>query len=413
MTKVLSIWQRERDDDLVIKILLFLISPFCGLVYSFYRIRTKSSFIILFLFAIVYGFSMIVESSLYMSDATYYLDGNHHRADFEQYVSMTYENFVDMILHPFENGERDIYHVIMKFLVSRFTSNYHVFFCCISMVFMAFSLKSLKYFIKELPSKLNFICYVLLFLFLNIQIFQINGVRFYTAAWIAIYAILQIYISKDRKYLLLLAVTPLVHSAFWVLLLLVIIKSFTGNFSLLWKILFLTSFFASELFTNFISSNINVLPDSFSEWGAFYLNTQTQLGDGGRFYSVFGMLSRYCIYFLIFLLIRISNKLEGKTQSIFIFLIILATFSSAAQAISNLGGRFFSLLIPIFAYVCIVNYTIILANYGKKFFYLIPICFFYSFFYYMPSLYMKVLEPCFFYASPIYLFNRYLIEFVV
>lgn len=45
-------WQKENNHDIILKLVLFLISPFFAFVYSLRTMRTRSSYVVYFLFAI-------------------------------------------------------------------------------------------------------------------------------------------------------------------------------------------------------------------------------------------------------------------------------------------------------------------------------------------------------------------------
>ena len=53
-------WLKEDSMDIVIKIMTFMISPFISFLYSLKRINTRSSFVVFFLFALIYGLCFTV-----------------------------------------------------------------------------------------------------------------------------------------------------------------------------------------------------------------------------------------------------------------------------------------------------------------------------------------------------------------
>ena len=53
-------WQKEDVLDVSMKVVAFLISPFLSFIYSLRRINTRSSFLVFFLFALMYGLCFTV-----------------------------------------------------------------------------------------------------------------------------------------------------------------------------------------------------------------------------------------------------------------------------------------------------------------------------------------------------------------
>lgn len=402
-------WRKETDKDKTIKYILFFINPIIGLLCSFNKMNTKSSYNILFLFCLVFGLSFTVESSFW-TDVAGYLDGMHHRADFERYLRFkSWDDLKTIFYNTFIGaGEKDYYAPLMKFLVSRVTNNYHVFFLVISFVFTYFSLNSFKYFLFEIGNKNSFSIYMLAYLFLSIQIFQINGVRFFTAAWVAIYALFKILVDKQNKFLLLLLITPLIHRAFFFLLVVCVIFFFLNRFQKLWIVLYFISFFLSEVVINFLSQYLNLLSDNYLVWANMYIERTYNFGDGGYFFDLFAFFVRTFRNLLIILLISNSKEVikNRQVKGLFVFVLVLVTFTNLTMPISNLGSRFSMLLYPLIAYIWIV----VMRNKYVWVWYILPFVYFYKAFYYDPIfLYSCVLEPCFFYSSPIYLIYKYLI----
>lgn len=403
----MKLYLKKGREDLA-KFIVFLLNPIIGLLYSLKRINTRGSMVVIFSFFLLFGLSFTVDSVLFSDDATrQYLDGMSHRATFELYAGMTWSDFISSLKGAFiGEGERDFYAPTIKFLVSRVSDNYHLFFLVISLVFSFFCLKSFEYLVKDPAYDNSWIAYALAYMFLLIQIFQINGVRFYTAAWIAIYSLFKIYVDYDRKYLILLLLTPLVHRAFLFLYIVLVIKYFFGKYNQLWIGLFFLSFFLSELISSVLSTNLHLLPDFLAEWAGYYVEQEAHFGGGGIFYDLSSLLVRIYRNLLIILIIQKQNIVKSniKTRALYSFLIVMATCSNLVMPISNLGSRFSMLLWPLIAYIWLLNmkgkYTYVM--------YMMPVVFFYKAFYYDPQMYATVLEPCFYYYPSIFLVFKYL-----
>ena len=87
-----NMWEPEYKNDLTIKILAFLLSPVLGMLYSLYRLNTKSSFLILFLSFTTFGFSLVVPET---ETDDYNFDSVRYRAWFEEAADDNINDFKD------------------------------------------------------------------------------------------------------------------------------------------------------------------------------------------------------------------------------------------------------------------------------------------------------------------------------
>ena len=400
-------WPVEYKNDVALKIILFLINPILGALYSLKRMNTKSSYVIFFCYMALFGLSMTMESSFYQNDSEdSFLDSMHHRADFEDITTMSWGEFSNS-LFEINYERRDYYDYVLKFFVGQITDNYHVFFMVVAMVFAIFCLKSFRYFTSENNYSNTYPVYFLAYIFMLIQIVQINGVRFYTAAWIAIFALFKILHDGNKRYIILLLILPLIHRSFFFLYVIILLAFFTKEFHRLWIVMFFISIVFSEVSSALLSSNMNLLPEHMTVWVEDYLERDEKYGDAGRFYSFFSLLTRIFRLCLMYVIIKNSKEVlcNVKTAEIYKFLLVLFTISNFSYSISNLGSRFSMLTYPFLAYIWLVLFK----DKYKYLLYLIPFVYFYKAFYYDPGLYMQLLEPCFLYSSPLYLVYKYLI----
>lgn len=204
----MAVWQKENDLDKAIKLILFLISPFLAFVYSLRRMKTKSSYVVFFLFAVFFGMAFTINLNSGF-DSIRYVE------QFEEYQHVTHLEFMNDFAGflNFDEGKKDFYFDTVAFYTSRFTDNYHFLFMFFSIVFAFFMLKSFRFLTAEKKFNLSLASFILAYWFVNNDIFNINGVRFWTAAWIGIYAIFQIFQRNDKRYWLLVLVTPFFHGS--------------------------------------------------------------------------------------------------------------------------------------------------------------------------------------------------------
>ena len=255
------------------------------------------------------------------------------------------------------------------------------------------------------------------------QIFNINAYRFFTASWIAIYALLNILLKNDNKYIFLLLFTPFFHGSFFIFYILISLYLLTGKFFKLWGILFVISFFISSIALELFRNVLDYLPIALVNKYCYYLNENyiLQVNEGGSGYiwvkRLFELLARISVngVILMFVYKFKAHIRNTNCQRMYVFLLILMTFVNFTMIIPSLGSRFMILSLPFIAYIWLVcfyyqRYNKYLYALGGMFLLHFALPFkIYSF----PCVqyYGWVLEPCFFYASPFYLFYKYIVLF--
>lgn len=402
-------WLPEKKNDILIKLILFLISPFVSFLYSLLRIKTKSSFVVFFLFSVVFGMSMNYDK---FSE----LDGFRHKEDFLTYQNQTissYTNSVKAFFTSDNNQNKDLYEITIKFLISRFTNNYHVLYMFLAVIFSIFSLKTFKIFTSEKEFDNSFFTYVLAYIFMSIQIFEINGVRFYTAAWIALFSLFKIFRDGKNKFILLAFLTPFIHSAYYIFIFVLLLIILLKKYDKFWNVMFIISFLISEMSLQLVRNNLDLLPDYFAFWAGYYVDDSyiveiNRTGTGFWFLgNLFSILVRAYINLMVVLFIKNSSiiKSNNATKNLYLLLLPWMCFVNFAQPIPSLGSRFMMLSYPIIAYIWLVNFKGVKYNFML---YSMPFVFLFSI-YNKIGLYMLVLEPCFFYSSPFYLIYKYLL----
>jgi hypothetical protein len=245
-----SSWQKEQNQDVLAKIILFLISPFIASVYSVKTLNRKSSYLVFFLFAVFFGMSFSVPSG---KTAEITIDGAAYRDWFEKDVQRTSADFNDKLTKylSFKGREiganKDFFFDTASFYISRLTDNYHVMFMFFAAIFAFFALKSFRFFTQEIDFKIGIAICILTYLFFFNQIFNINGLRFFMAAWIGVYCVFQIFRNENKRFFLLLAFIPIIHVSFWVFTGVVILAYFFMKYDKFWITLFFISFVFSSL----------------------------------------------------------------------------------------------------------------------------------------------------------------------
>lgn len=404
-------WKREARTSLHSKLFLFIISPFIALLYSLKSLNTRSSFIIIFLFSICFGMAFSVTDVI--NDKQ--LDGVSYRVRFKDYCHTSafeyYTGLEDFL--SFDGRNKDYYYETVAFFVSRITENYHVMFFLFSVVFAFFQLRSLKYLVLNKDFRVSSVCMILVLLFAWNQIFNINGMRFWTAAWVGVYCMFKIFYEGKNKYFLLALTSPFFHGSFWLYLIVLLIAKLTAKFEKIWIVLFIFSIISSNILLEIVQGYNGFMP-SFLEGSVysytddFYVRDRFESTGTGFWWvdKLFGIISKIYINTIVVILIlnRKKVELDNSSKSLFGLLLVWLTFSNFAMSIPSVGGRFVVLGYSLIAFLWLNFFK------GKQYniiIYLFPFAFFMAI-YHQINLYAMVTNLFFYISSPFILIPQYL-----
>lgn len=365
------------------KVLLFLINPFVSAIDSLIHIKEKQSPKLLYLWFLVFGAAFCTMSEA--ADSFRYVEDFYYesRYSLSQYLTILREYFT------FDSNVKDIYSLSVNFFVGRFTDNYHWTFFIYAMVFGLFYLKSVKVFLRyEVEDKLLFYPLLFMLCFSN-PIFNINGVRMWTAAWIAVYSSLKIFLDSEYRYMFLLLLTPLVHDSFFIWIAICIIAYLSKRYQKIWIVLFVVSSFVSAV------SYLDILQDYSYLFPTFMQNqiwSYTESSDALEKMSgaieealplyarIFNALPSYFHLLLTYLLI-LNRKIINQDKSKKIIFNVFLAFSAITNFMSGVPSlwRFQTLCIPFLVVIYAMNPDI-LCKY-KKLLYFTPLVYCYRILY--------------------------------
>lgn len=402
----------ESKQNRLAKGILFLVSPFLSLLYSLKSLNNPSSYAVLFGFCVCFGmaFSVPLDRDEYKGDGVVY------RVLFEDYVDVdSYEYFEDLADYlTFDAGAQDFYCETVAYIVSRFTSNYHVFFMVLAIVFAIFQLKCLRFFTSHPNYKASIFPLLLLVLFSWNSIYNINGCRFWTAAWVGVYVMLQVVLNHNYKYLLLAFLTPFIHGGFFVFLLLLTIGLVSKRFENVWMGLFFLSFLFSSVAVDLVQQNSSLLPEFLARKADIYASDEhiKEVGTAhGTGYYMVGYTFRYIsrIYVNILVLVLLWKRkvlLASHYGALYQFTIAWVAMCNFLMAIPSVGNRFFVLGYSFIALLLLEIYKL-----DKKIQYVIlcfPLAFFMNIFYLLKD-YWAVTNTFFWISSPFVMVFKYLL----
>ncbi len=405
---------KETSDEVRLKFLLFVISPVLAFAYSLRKVNTKSSFVIFYLFAVVFGISF---TNTQHPEAVGSLDSARYIYWFSQYQNVSLDEFLSNLKTylSFNTENKDFFFNTIAFVLSRITMNYHVLFCVMAMIFAYFQLKSLKFLVCKKEYRNCLLGLLLCFLFTYNGIFNINGIRFWLAAWICVFCLFKIYVTGNKNYYFLVLVLPFVHGAYFLIWGVFLLIAFFRRYEKVWLIVVGLSFILSGVAISISVESADNLPPFLSKMVSNYTNdiaienSQFKASKYAMLKMLFEYLKLFYVFLMAFCLIRERRKRKqvdvGETNIYQAFL-IWVSFCNFSMSIPAVGRRFIVVAYPLLAYLWLSFWGLKRRNWIL---YFLPVAFFYDLFWQTPVCYTTVLEPEFFFASPIYLIIKNLI----
>ena len=365
------------------KLPLFFLNPFLSAIVSLKNIRDGVSHRILYLWFLVFGIGFCA-----MNEAA---DSFRYVEEFLMESQYTWGRYLLEVKEwaTFESNIKDIYTLTVNVLVGKFTSNYHWTYLIYAAVFGFFYIKSLKIFLKHQMVKKEIVFYALLFMFCySNPIFNINGVRFWTAAWIGVYVALNLFVERKYRMIPLLILMPLVHGStvIWVVIMLAAI--ILSRFQKVTIGLYLASSFVSAVsYLNILNDYSYMLPQFMQNQIWSYTESEMALerlagiSEYGAAYADFliALPGYFQILLCIFLILNrkeiYQNKKAGILMTVMLALAAITNFLSGIPSM----GRFQAFVIPFLVIVWSMNHDI-LKKYDR-YFYAVPILYAYSLLY--------------------------------
>lgn len=404
-------WQKEKGSNLGFKIILFIVSPFFSFLYSLGSLKTKSSYVVMFLFFLFFGlcFTVGTDRDEQSNDAVSY------RQQFERYLVWDQVEFearvYEYVTFSGNEGNKDLFFTTLAFGVSRFTDNYHILFLFCAAIFGFFTLRSLRYLTLNNYFRTSLLCFLLFLLFTFNQIYNINGVRFWTAAWVGVYCVFRIVVDKNFRYFFLLVFTPLIHVSFFLFVAVFLLCYFTRSLTRIWMALLFLSFVFSSLTADALDGISDYLPpvlahmvDSYSSESA--LAAREEYYEGISWYGqILQFLQRaYPNLLLIVLLAKGDKNKDSRNKDLLRFSVAYLTCVNFFMPIPSLGSRYILLSYPMLAYLWL---TCIKDNTLHAWIYLMPLFLFRGFYVMFINNYPRVVPAELLYMNPLSLLMKY------
>lgn len=364
-------------------LILFFLNPFLSAIVSLKNIRDGVSHRILYLWFLVFGIGFCA-----MNEAA---DSFRYVEEFMMESQYTWGRYLLEVKEwaTFESNIKDIYTLTVNVLVGKFTSNYHWTYLIYAAVFGFFYIKSLKIFLKHQMVKKEIVFYALLFMFCySNPIFNINGVRFWTAAWIGVYVALNLFVERKYRMIPLLILMPLVHgsSVIWVVIMLAAI--ILSRFQKVTIGLYLASSFVSAVsYLNILNDYSYMLPQFMQNQIWSYTESEMALerlagiSEYGAAYADFLIALPGYFQILLSILLILNRKEINQNKEAGILMTVTLALAAITNFLSGIPsmGRFQAFVIPFLVIVWSMNHDI-LKKYDR-YFYAVPILYAYSLLY--------------------------------
>lgn len=347
-------YQLEPNDakELVIKLVLFVICPFAAFLGSLLRPTSKSSFVIYFLFGILFCWHMdpagLTEYDDYMGIRDEFLAYKYSMADF-------LEKFVGYI--TLQGKERDLYSVFLNAFTRIFSSNFHLYFAIASIPYLIFSLASVRKLTEseEFPRCGIYALLIILLFVIPRDIVTVQNPRYTTAVWISMWGFLN-YFDRSKSnwkwYAIPIILSVVLHTGLLpmvlVFLMAIIVPLPVKKIELIFFVSIPFSFFSYELFA---SINYSFLPSFLSHWIQSYLSDEMYAklilnkGRSGFFWvtQLFSYIS-YVAYFLIpIMMMKYKEQIlvNSEIGKLYPFYILLFSITNFIRMLPTIGVRYF------------------------------------------------------------------------
>lgn len=358
-----------------ILLLLFLICPLASFVFSLFFLNKKTANITLFLFIVLFAYSM-TNIDTEGPDLNRYLEYPKN--------CVAYNSITELVTsYDFVISGGDYYRAFMGFIVSRFTTNGHILMALLGMVWAILYLKSKSLFDVYRCSRKDLSYVLLLLFFLAYGVAHLGNVRFPTAALLFFYSSIKYLHTRKLKYLIILGLVPLFHSAFIIYdFLFLVIVLFPKNIRI-YFILLLLAFVVKNL--NVVagfSFVLNYLPNSLALKYASYVLDENYLANSVAASEVASLHVKY-MYILIelsSLWIIINVFLKKKIlydtidTSIACFLLLLYVFYYLSPLANDVNQRTLHLSSLFVYYLCYKLWARNKVNYWYRNCLLVLIC---------------------------------------
>ena len=344
--------------------ILFFISPVMGLVYG---LKSKSLAYMrwsIFGFVVIYG---SLFNSSFLGDGYVHWNNVYNHYQYLDFSVFWSELLDIMMLDHSQDVNDDPYIHIVSYFVGGVLNAPGLFFVFVGAVYGYFysgvMVKIIGYI--NWKSKFNKFYFIFFLTMLILWIFplKMQTVRTWTGMWVLLYAILSYHETRNKKYLLLALMPPLIHVGFNALAVPIWFVLFSGyrNPKFYFIIFVLSIFFSNALQQTSFSNIASQTSVGASKIKGYTLDEKRIEGNlkqnaekasNARFYKRFetlnlhvNVLSGIIVFIFIFLRKRGFGKIENTLFSYGLAMAAFSNFFTSIYAVHNRGWEIAAILI--------------------------------------------------------------------
>lgn len=330
-------------------LIFYLLWPFGSLIYALKHFKRPFSKTLFWLFCIYFGFVFVYADPF-----------SYGGADSARYAA----RLIEIHNHPFSfefllgtfynpnNGSVDIYEPLLTWLVGIFTDDPRVLFMLFAAVFGFFLTQNLWIIFQKIDRKISVLLFLFMFSYALINpIWNINGVRMWTAAHVFLFGILQYFILQKPGGISWSVLSVLIHFSFlfplgilglW----LVVPKKINYLFALYLITAFIDEINVLELreLLSFLPAVFQPRVESYTN-EAYVLRVQEASGNFAWHVQFASQALKWVVYGWVTLFFLKSGKWKHQLPQLYNLFLFGLLFGAAAHLAAHVpsGGRFLTI----------------------------------------------------------------------
>ena len=340
MKRKISIMKNKKTQGLAS---LVAISPFAAFVVGLLNPRDRASRNLVWVFVIFYG-AVFYISETSGSDSVRYIA--HLKLMY--WSDFTFDDLM-YSMYRGHTGSQDLYQPFITFLISRFTDQAWVLFSVFGILLGYVYSRNIWFLIDRVGHRQSaVIVYLIIAFALNVSIASgLNGVRFWTACHVFVFGVLHFFDGRNRKYLFVALLTPLIHFSFTLPCALLLLFFAVKRFGTAIYVFFVASFLVAQLDQSVVKSIMQYLPLSFEDRAMSYVNKAGLEGGYGAVESVWFLrlndllTSSFVLIGSTYLYWKGVHRSHRAIGEIFVFGMLIYGATNLVSYVPS-AGRFFS-----------------------------------------------------------------------
>ena len=289
-------------NKVVLTYITTLLFPFIGLCTSLYNWTKRYSKNVFWIFCAFSGLVFIYKPDIHIGIG----NDSERYADVLTFMHNNIHSFSAFKDTLYQGDSIDIYQPLITYLVSLYTDNAHWLFFIFALIYGYFYSRNIWFVLERLPVKFNRLYWILIAYFILLcPIWNINGVRMWTALQVFVYGALPYLMNNDRRKLIWCFICPFIHFSFVMPLIVLVVHRFLPLKKSMgaYFVFFVITIFFNTVDIAAIRNIVEQIP--FLESRQSYLSdayiekvTETTYS---AYVNVALFLQKWCSYILIFL----------------------------------------------------------------------------------------------------------------